>query len=101
MNIKVLKKTPDELRIEIEGEGHTFCNVLQRALLEDKTVEMAGYDIPHPLVANPVVYVRMKKGRKPEKKPETVLREAATKIKNQTKQFRTSLKKALKEWQKR
>ena len=101
MNIKVLKKTPNELRIEIEGEGHTFCNVLQRALLEDKTVEMAGYDIPHPLSANPVVYVRMKEGRKPEKKPETVLREAATKIKNQTKQFRTSLKKALKEWQKR
>jgi DNA-directed RNA polymerase subunit L len=101
LNIKVLKKTPNELRIEIEGEGHTFCNVLQRALLEDKTVEMAGYDIPHPLVANPVVYVRMKEGRKPEKKPETVLREAATKIKNQTKQFRTSLKKALKEWQKR
>jgi len=96
LNIKVLKKTPNELRIEIEGEGHTFCNVLQRALLEDKTVEMAGYDIPHPLVANPVVYVRMKEGRKPEKKPETVLREAATKIKNQTKQFRT---KALKEWQ--
>ena len=101
MNIKVLKKTPNEMRIEIEGEGHTFCNVLQRALLADKTVEMAGYDIPHPLVANPVVYVRMKEGRKPEKKPETVLREAATEIKNQTKQFRTSLRKALKEWQKR
>ena len=99
MNIKVLKKTSDELRIEIEGEGHTFCNVLQRALLKDKTVEMAGYDIPHPLVSNPIVYVRMKERRKPDKKPETALREAATKIKHQTKQFRTSLKKALKEWQ--
>lgn len=99
MNIKVLKKTSDELRIEIEGEGHTFCNVLQRALLKDKTVEMAGYDITHPLVANPIVYVRMKERRKPDKKPETALREAATEIKHQTKQFRTSLKKALKEWQ--
>jgi len=99
LNIKVLKKTSDELRIEIEGEGHTFCNVLQKALLEDKTVEIAGYDIPHPLVSNPLVYVRMKEGRKPEKKPETALREAAAKIKHQTKQFRTSLKKALKEWQ--
>lgn len=87
------------MRIEIEGEGHTFCNVLQKALLEDKTVEMAGYDIPHPLVANPIVYVHMKERRKPEKKPETALREAAAKIKHQTKQFRTSLTKALKEWQ--
>jgi len=99
LNVKILKKTSDELRIEIEGEGHTFCNVLQKALLEDKTIEMAGYDISHPLVANPIVYVRMKKGRKPEKKPETALREAAAKIKHQTKQFRASLKKALKEWQ--
>lgn len=98
MNIKVLKKTSDELRIEIENEGHTFCNVLQKALLEDKSVEMAGYDIPHPLVANPIVYVHMKKGRKPDKKPETVMREAAKKIRNQTKQFRNSLTKALKEW---
>ncbi len=99
MNLKVLKKTSDEIRMEIEGEGHTFCNVLQRALLEDKTVEIAGYDIPHPLVANPIVYVRMKKGRKPEKKPETALREAAAKIKDQTKQFYASLEKALEEWQ--
>ncbi len=101
MNLKVLKKTSDELRIEIEGEGHTFCNVLQKALLEDKTVEIAGYDIPHPLVANPIVYVRMKERRKPEKKPETALQEAAAKIKHQTKQFSASLKKALKEWQKK
>jgi DNA-directed RNA polymerase subunit L len=98
LNIKVLKKTSDELRIEIENEGHTFCNVLQKALLEDKSVEMAGYDIPHPLVANPIVYVRMKEGRKPDKKAETVMREAATKIRNQTEQFRNSLTKALKEW---
>ncbi len=101
MNIKVLNKTADELRIEIEGEGHTFCNVLQKALLEDKKVEIAGYDISHPQVANPVVYVRMKKGRKPEKKPEAALREAAAKVKQETKEFRKSLEKALKEWQRR
>lgn len=101
MNIKVLKQSSDELRIEIEGEGHTFCNVLQKALLEDETVEIAGYDISHPLVANPVVYVHMKERRKPKKKPETALREAAAKIKDQTKEFRSSLEKALKEWQQR
>lgn len=99
MNLKVLKKTPNEIRIEIEGEGHTFCNVLQRALLEDETVEMAGYDIAHPLVSKPIIYVRMKEERKPKKKPESALKEAAAKIKTQTKQFRVSLEKALKEWQ--
>ncbi len=96
MNVKILKRTPDEIRLEIEGEGHTFCNVLQKALLEDETVETASYDIPHPLVSNPIVYVKMKEKRKPEKRPETALKDAAEKIKNQTKEFRVSFEKALK-----
>jgi DNA-directed RNA polymerase subunit L len=66
----------DVVRIEIEGEGHTFCNVLQKALLEDETVETASYDIPHPLVSSPIVYVRMKEIRKPEKRPETALKDS-------------------------
>ena len=99
MDIKVLKKTPDEIRIEIIGEGHTFCNVLQKALLEDETVELGGYSIEHPLVSNPVVYVRMKEKRKPEKRPETALKEAAEKIRHMNREFRTGFEKALKEWQ--
>jgi DNA-directed RNA polymerase subunit L len=95
VNVKVLKKEPNELRIEIEGEGHTFCNVLQEALLEDETIEMASYDIRHPLVSNPIVYVRTKGKRHPE----TALREAAEKIRAQSREFRSSFEKALKEWQ--
>jgi len=95
MNVKILKKEPNELRIEMEGEGHTFCNLLQKALLEDETLEMASYDVPHPLVSNPIVYVRTKGKRHPE----TALREAAEKIRSQSREFRTSLEKALKEWQ--
>ena len=99
MDIKVLKKTLDELRIEILGEGHTFCNVLQKVLLEDETVEIGGYRIEHPLISNPVVYVRMKEKRKPEKRPETALKEAAEKIRHRSREFRTGFEKALKEWQ--
>jgi len=99
MNLKVLKRTPDETRIEIEGEGHTFCNLLQKALLEDDTVDVAGYSIEHPLVSNPVIYVRMKAKRKPEKRPETALKEAAEKIRQRNKEFRASFEKALREWQ--
>jgi len=101
MNLKVLKRTTDELRIEIEGEGHTFCNLLQKALLEDDTIDVAGYSIQHPLVSNPVIYVRMKAKRKPEKRPETALKEAAEKIRQRNKEFRVSFEKALKEWQKK
>jgi len=99
MNLRVLKRTPDEMRIEIEGEGHTFCNLLQKTLLEDDTVDVAGYSIQHPLVSNPVIYVRMKAKRKPEKRPETALKEAAEKIRQCNKEFRVSFEKALREWQ--
>lgn len=67
MEISILKRTKNELKIEIGGEGHTFCNLLQHALLEDKSVEMAGYDIPHPLTGKPILLLRTKKDRSPEK----------------------------------
>ena len=100
MNLKILKKTADEMSIEIEGEGHTFCNVLQQVLLEDATVETASYATRHPLVSNPVVHVRMKERRKPEKRAETAVREAAEKIRHRCKEFRANFEKTLKEWQK-
>jgi len=101
MDVKILKKTPDEMRIEIAGEGHTLCNLLQRSLLEDETVEIGGYNIDHPLVSNPIVYVVMKAKRKPEKKPETALKEAAERVRHINREFQASFDKALKEWQRK
>lgn len=99
MDIAILKKTTDEMRLEIVGEGHTFCNLLQKALLEDETIEIGGYSIDHPLVSNPKVYVKMKENRKPQKRPETALKEAAERIRHRSREFQTSFEKALKEWQ--
>jgi len=101
MDVKILKKTPDEMRIEIAGEGHTLCNLLQRSLLEDETVEIGGYNIDHPLISNPIVYVVMKAKRKPEKKPETALKEAAERVRHINREFQASFHKALKEWQRK
>jgi len=94
VTIKILKKTANELKIEIEGEGHTFCNVLQKALLEDDTIDMASYEIKHPLISNPTLYVCTKKKRKPE----VALRDAAKKIHERSSEFKKSFEKALKEW---
>jgi len=96
-----LKKTSDEMRVEIIEEGHTFCNLLEKVLLEDPMVEVGGYSVRHPLVSNPVVHVRMKKKRKPEKRPETALKEAAEKIRHRNKEFLLSFEKALEQWQKK
>jgi len=94
MKVQVLKKASNELKVEIEGEGHSLCNVLQKALIEDDTVETAGYTIPHPLLSNAIVYVHTKEGRKPE----DAIKDAVKKIRAQNKEFRTGFEKALKSY---
>jgi DNA-directed RNA polymerase subunit L len=92
LKIKVLKKTAHELKIEIEGAGHGICNLLQKKLLEDEKVDLAGYDVPHPLASNPVIYVRMKGTAKPE----SALIRAAEKAREANEAFSKALEKALK-----
>ncbi len=92
MKIKILKKTDHELKIEIEGSGHGLCNLIQKRLLEDKTVELAGYDVPHPLASNPIIYVKMKGSAKPE----DALRRAVEKAREANMQFSEELSQALK-----
>lgn len=92
MKIKVLKQTDNELKLEIEGEGHSLLNLLQKALLEDDNIAMAGYDVPHPLFDRGVLYVQTKD----KQNPEDVLKEAAKKVQDLNKDFNKSFKKASK-----
>jgi DNA-directed RNA polymerase subunit L len=92
VKIKILKQTENELKIEIEGAGHGVCNLLQKKLLENKNVDQAGYDVPHPLASNPVIYVRMKgKG-----KPRDALLEAAEEARESNQAFGKALEAVLK-----
>jgi len=92
MKVKILKETSNELKIEVEGAGHTLCNLLQKRLLEDKDVDLAGYDIPHPLASNPIIYIRTKGKAKPK---DTLLR-ALKKAREITREFGKTFEKALK-----
>ena len=92
LKVNVIKKSGKELKIEIEGTGHGLCNLLQKKLLEDKSVDMAGYDIPHPLASNPIIYVRMKGTTSPEE----ALKKAAEKAREANEEFSKALEKALK-----
>ncbi len=92
MKVKVLKKEANELKIEIEGADHGLCNLLQKKLLEDEKVDLAGYDIPHPLASSPVIYVRMKG----KAKPLNALLKAAENAREMDNTFSKELKKALK-----
>jgi DNA-directed RNA polymerase subunit L len=90
LRIKTIKKSKDELKLEIEGEGHTFCNLLQNTLVEDRSVTNAGYDTPHPLTEKSIIYIKVKKDGNPRK----VLERALKKINQRTDEFLSEFKKA-------
>ena len=71
------------MKVEVEGEGHTFGNLMQETLLEDKTVDWAGYDQPHPLFRQSIITVRVKG----EAQPEKALERASKKIRADTDEF--------------
>ncbi len=83
MKVKVLKKSKSFLKVEVDGEGHSFGHLMQDALLEDKTVDWAGYDLPHPLFTQPTISVRMKG----EAQAEKALERASKKVRQDTEEF--------------
>ena len=83
MEHKVIESSRYELKIEIVGEGHSFPNLLRKTLLEEPSVEFAGYHIDHPLLANPVFTLRTKK-----RQANVVMREALEKMLARTEEFR-------------
>lgn len=92
MIAKTLKKTANELKIEVEGVGHTLCNLLQKRLLEDERVEQAGYDVPHPLSSSAIIYIRTRG----KVKPEEALLNVVEQMREMNKEFGKELRKVLK-----
>jgi len=90
MEIKVVSKSKNELRMEIIGEDHTFCNLLQNVLLQDKNVEFAGYDQPHPLIRSSILYLKTKR----EVSPEKILLNALGSVQELSKEFDDKFAKA-------
>jgi DNA-directed RNA polymerase subunit L len=92
MKVVVLNKSENMLKIEIQGSDHGLCNLLQKKIILDKNVDLAGYDVPHPLASSPIIYIRMKGNFKPE----DTLIAAAEKAIADNEEFGKELAKALK-----
>lgn len=92
MKVRILKETKNELKLEIEEAGHTLCNLLQKELLKNEKVDIAGYDVPHPLTLKAIIFIRTKEKAKPRK----VLEETVKQIQKQNKELKKALEKALK-----
>jgi len=78
MNIKIIRVTKDEAEIEFLDEGHTFLNVLKYSLLQDPQVESATYDVKHPMISNPIFYIKTE-----SKDPLKALQDASMRLKDE------------------
>lgn len=57
MELRFLEYTKNRILAEIQGEDHTFCNVLVKELQKDSNVKNAAYRISHPLKKVPELIV--------------------------------------------
>ncbi|RLE97103.1 MAG: DNA-directed RNA polymerase subunit L [Thermoprotei archaeon] len=90
MELKILRENEHELEFILEGEDHTFCNLLVNILLEDPLVEFSAYRIPHPLIRKPIVYVRTRDGS-----PREAVMRACDKIVALMNELKTKFREAL------
>lgn len=73
---KVVRKEKSLLEFEVIGEDHTFLSMLREALKDQPGVLFAAYRFPHPLLENPIFYLRTD----PDLDPITALQQAVNAI---------------------
>ena len=94
MELRVIDKSDEELRIEVAGEDHTFMNVLKGALLETPGVAAATYDLNPEQSGGqtePILSVKTEDGTDPL----DALADAADRIQTTTGEFRDAFSAAL------
>jgi DNA-directed RNA polymerase subunit L len=93
MELRVIQKTDEELRMEIAGEDHTFMNVLKGALLEEAGVAAATYDVNPEQSGgqtDPILSVKTEEGVDPL----DAVAAAAGRVQDQTDAFRDAFEAA-------
>jgi DNA-directed RNA polymerase subunit L len=87
MEIVTIENEKTRIKFQIKGEGHTFCNVLKKELWNDKSVEIAGYNIEHGMTTDPVFTLEVSNGD-----PKKVLLEAVSRLKKINKEIKDKSK---------
>ena len=78
MNIDILHDKKNELEFVLPDESHGFSRLLVDELLKNKDVEVAQYNISHPLIGKPHFLVKTK-----SKAPKDAVKKALKSIKKE------------------
>lgn len=90
MELKLLEKKKDSIKLEIQDPDETLIYPLIHELLQDKNVADARYITGHPQLDKPVLFVAVKEG-----KPQAALKKAAKSLANQFAEARQLVEKQL------
>ncbi len=88
MELKVLEKKADKLKLEVRGETHTFLNLITEYAWLARASQ-ASYTIKHPYLSEPVLKVI-------SPNPKKTLSDAAQIIIDRAKEFQKGVERALK-----
>ena len=88
MEIKVLEKSAESLKIEVREENHTLLNVLREKSWK-AGASQASYMIEHPYLSCPKISIRAKN-------PKKVLSDAAQMVIDEAAEFGKEFSKAVK-----
>lgn len=64
MDVKILEREEDKVRMVLKGEGHTFMNALVEEILTDLSVDVARYEIKFQF-SDPELLVTTRGGKDP------------------------------------
>jgi len=82
MELKTIKKTKNELEIEVTDENETILNPITHVLTENKDVDYAACIVDHPLSNKRRLFIRTKNG-----KPDELLKKAVKQLEDEIKEF--------------
>jgi len=91
MEIKVVEDKKNRIVFEVEGEDHTFCNMIKKELWNDNHVKISTYNIDHPMIGKPKMIVETDGDEEPRK----ALTEAAKRVGKDLEKFRSEFSKEI------
>ena len=87
MEVKILTNEKNVLEMELNGADPSLAQLLAEKLGAEKDVEFASSKVEHPLLGEPKLYVRMKKGE-----PAKLVLEKLEEIKKEVADFKAQFK---------
>lgn len=93
MEIKIIEESKNRLILNIEGTGHSLCNLIVKELWNDDSVKNAAYRIDHPLKGIPTLLIETMQGKD---EPRKVLENAIKRVRKANDKFREAFSKEVK-----